>query len=378
MKDNQSKKIAFVLYTMPGGYTILGTAAHHFADRHWKVRFYGISARDNLRTNAPHGNISERVLGYCPPGIRQKLHFLFFQFWSAFLAWRWGADVIHCSERNTAIAGWFATVFFRIPVVYHEHDPPSASRGVIDRFLGWMRVKLARRAIVCVIPNQERYDDFREATVPKCALMIWNAVSRSEVAEQLDTNNLQLPLRLWYQGALGEGQFPLEIVDALKQVDGVELRYVGYNTGTQKYDAKIQERAKELGIQDRVRYLGSPQTREELLNLSHGSHVGLALFSIPFRDPMAGASQKPFEYLARGMAVLVPDTKEWRHFIINNGLGRGCNPGDPASIAAVLTSLRDNIVETVEMGARGHQKVLQSWNYENLLIPLVNCIEEST
>ena len=184
------------------------------------------------------------------------------------------------------------------------------------------------------------------------------------------------PLKLWYQGTINPSQIPLTIIDSIAQTIGVELAFVGF--GRDEYVKEILERSKSLGISDRVLFLGTPATRAELYDLSRNRHVGLVLFEIPFRDSMAGASQKPFEYMAAGMALLVPDVAEWNSFAIQRGYGLGCLPNNVSNLAQTLRTLHDNRQMVLEMGRRARGRILQEWNYECLFSPVVDLMEQDT
>ena len=51
---------------------------------------------------------------------------------------------------------------------------------------------------------------------------------------------------------------------------------------------------------------------------------------------MAGASNKPFDYMAAGLALLVSDQPDWRAMFVEPGYARACDPTDPSSIATSL------------------------------------------
>ena len=168
-------------------------------------------------------------------------------------------------------------------------------------------------------------------------------------------------------------QFPFSILDAVRATPNVELSFVGF--GNDDYIMQLIDRIKELGLESRVKYLGTPATREEMFRCSRGSHVGLILFEIPFRDSMAGASQKPFEYMAAGMALMVPDLPEWNSFAVQPGVGVSCLPHDAEDISSKIRFLQSNrdLVEQMRMKAR--ECIMGGWNYENFFLPVVETVE---
>jgi len=118
--------------------------------------------------------------------------------------------------------------------------------------------------------------------------------------------------------------------------------------------------------------------RRELLALARTAHVGVALMP---NDPddlnlryLLGASNKLFDYMACGLAVLISDLPGWRSTCVEPGYGLACNPDDPASIAAALRWFAAHPEETREMGERGRQRILSEWNYETQFAAAVRLI----
>jgi spore maturation protein CgeB len=82
---------------------------------------------------------------------------------------------------------------------------------------------------------------------------------------------------------------------------------------------------------------------------------------------MTGASNKPFDYLACGLPLLVSDRPDWRALFVDGAggpLGRACDPGSAESLAAQLRWLHEHPEERRQMAARGRARILADWNYE--------------
>jgi glycosyltransferase involved in cell wall biosynthesis len=178
-----------------------------------------------------------------------------------------------------------------------------------------------------------------------------------------------------YHGSIVPARLPPAVLEALARLPpGSRLRVVGYETlGNTGYVGRLQEAARRLGVGDRVQFL-APMPRRELLRCSLECDVGLAL--MPTASPnlneqtMAGASNKPFDYLACGLAVLVSDLPDWRRLYVAPGYGLACDPGDPASIAGALRWFLEHPGETRAMGERGRRRIAAEWNYETQFAPV--------
>src|SRR5262249_54243632 len=101
-----------------------------------------------------------------------------------------------------------------------------------------------------------------------------------------------------------------------------------------------------------------------LLELCRRCDIGLTLFTKETVQPMAGASNKPFDYLASGLSLLVSATPEWTTFYVAPGYGLACDPHDPARIAPAVRWVLETPDQLRRMGEGGRQRVATAWNYE--------------
>ena len=172
-------------------------------------------------------------------------------------------------------------------------------------------------------------------------------------------------------------RLPLTVLDALTQLpDSVTLDVVGYvPAGAPEYLRHLQAHAAKRGVAHRLRVIGTVPTRQDLFQHARRCDVGLALMPTTSDDPnlrtMAGASNKPFDYLACGLALLVSDLPDWRTLYVDPGYGRVCRPDDPDSLAAALCWFLEHPAETRAMGERGRQRILAEWHYERQFAPVL-------
>ena len=57
---------------------------------------------------------------------------------------------------------------------------------------------------------------------------------------------------------------------------------------------------------------------------------------------MTGASNKPFDYMAAGLALLVSDLPDWKTMFVDPGFGLACDPTDADSLLAALAWFIDH------------------------------------
>jgi glycosyltransferase involved in cell wall biosynthesis len=94
-------------------------------------------------------------------------------------------------------------------------------------------------------------------------------------------------------------------------------------------------------------------------------------------EAMTGASNKPFDYLACGLALLVSDLPNWREMFVTAGYAQCCNPDDAESIASAIIWFLDHPNQRRQMGRAGRQQVATYWNYETQFLPVLECCSKS-
>jgi glycosyltransferase involved in cell wall biosynthesis len=377
------KGILYLQYTNPACYPPLEHSSHLLADHGWQVLFLGTASRDaaSLRFDS-HSNIHVAQLPFCPPGWKQKLHFSYFHLWSAFHALRFQPSWIYASDTLSCSAAILISRLTRSRVIYHEHDSPvEISRpSAFMRLIRSARRTLARRAAINVLPNSERGEKFRLSTgTHSDVLCVWNCPARRDVPQPgaIIERTSPAALVVFYHGSIVPARLPLAVIHALRLLpETVSLRIAGYATvGAPGYVDEIVATAKRLGIVHRVQIIGEVPTRAGLLAECRKADIGLALMPLTSADlnerAMAGASNKPFDYMASGLALLISDLPDWKSMFAEAGFAKTCDPSDPASIAGALAWFVENRNETRAMGERGRAKILSNWNYEEQFAPVL-------
>ena len=395
-----TKRILFIQYTNPAAYPPLEHSSRILADRGWDVTFLGTGASGEANgfRFPPHPNIRVKLWPFRRPGAMQKLQFLAFGLWAVREARRSKTQWIYASDALSCPAALLAIRLLGCRVIYHEHDSPQGSgtmpndpRGLkstglpqsmsaFQNIVLRSRRRLARIADVCVLPNAARIEVFkRETGTPGPVLCVWNCPERREVPDRVAA-----PVQktvLFYHGSLNAARLPFSILQAMALLpETVSLRFAGYTTsGHKNFLNEFLAEAERLGVSGRVIYLGAPVGRKMLLDMCRQSSIGVAFMPAVSDDlnmrAMTGASNKPFDFLACGLGLLVSDLPDWKSLFVEPGYGLACHPDDPSSIAQAVRWFVEHPEQTREMGERGRQRVLREWNYETQFAPVLAEIE---
>jgi len=163
-----------------------------------------------------------------------------------------------------------------------------------------------------------------------------------------------------YTGNIGHAQDLDICLHALAELpDEVVLRLVGGGDAV----PHLQELAAELGIADRVEFVGTV-AHEEIPRYLADADVGIA----PLRDDEELAYAMPtkvYEYLGCELPAVVTGNGELRRFIQESGGGIHAD-NDPESIKAAIETLLESERRRREMGRSGYEFVRNEYDRERI------------
>lgn len=373
-------RVLFIQATEPAGYPPLIHASSLMAEAGWDVTFLAAPIAGNMLALPCHPRITARAIPTRPSHVMGKAAYARYTAAAARLALRLRPEIIYASDPLGAGPGLVAARLARARLVYHEHDSPAP--GSLGPSLAPARAAAARRAELVIFPNEARARIAQaELGFPAERLrIVWNMPRRAELPP-LD-NQPELPLVAYYHGSITPERLPLAAVEAVRRLCGLAcLRIAGYEApGAVGYIQRLIALGGG-GAMRLVRYAGQVPHRADLIAAAAQAHVGIALIPCNGNDAnlshMTGASNKPFDYMAAGLALMVSDRSDWREMFVAPGYARACDPADPASIAAALTWFLDHPTERRAMGTSGRARIAAEWNYDSAFAPVMKALSDS-
>ena len=365
--------------TEAGGYPPIINASRVMALAGWEVMILNAPiAGHNLRV-PPHPRISMHDIAERSSHVLRPRNLLRYVASAARTATTFRPDVVYASDPFAAGPALIAAKLAGATLVYHEHDTPNP--GSLNPRIASLRVRAARKATLVVFPNAARAKvaqqelGFRDDQIR----IVWNVPRRDEVPDRVVASHL--PLELHYHGNISPQLLPESVIDALQICTRPwRLRVIGYESpGSPGYAIRLVERGGQPGG-TKVVYSGQV-SRDRLLAEAARASVGLALLPKSAGDVnlthIIGASNKVFDYMAAGLALLVPNLPDWMEFV-ESGFGRACDPADARSISAQLDWFAEHPQECRAMGETGRRKIEQEWNYERAFQPVLSVLDEAT
>lgn len=290
---------------------------------------------------------------------------------------------LYASEPMAAPVAYYAKKILRCRVIYHEHDAPPAATNRFQRFINHARLKLASTADAIVVPNADRlrlYLAEAECADRKLAFTVWNCPLAEEILSESEQNAqlFQQNLKLYFHGSIGPSLLPFSLLEALTMLpDRVSLSIAGYSTDGGIYLQHLLDEAQRLGVSSRVFYLGF-FNRETLLPLCAQHDVGICFYD---QNPalinhhfMAGASNKPFDYLSQGLTLLISDNPEQRALFSVLETSAFCDSQSAKSIADAVNQVLEADLLRRKSSVQGPLMIKQHWNYAAQFKPVLELL----
>jgi glycosyltransferase involved in cell wall biosynthesis len=378
--DRSSPRVLFVQATNPGAYPPLIHASMLMAEAGWEVTFLSAPIDGNDLALNRHPRIKIHAVRPRPSHVIGKVDYTVYAAAAAHLARRLRPNVVYASDPLGAGPGLLAARLAGAALVYHEHDSPSA--GALHPILARLRRAAARAAQLIVFPNEERaHFAQRELRFSGNKLrIVWNVPRRAELVASAAT--AEPPLIVYYHGSITPDRLPETVALAVRRMAGrVRLRFAGYEAPSARGYARHLVGGDTGASAAPVEYLGMVPRRADLLAEAARAHLGLSL--MPFNSDdlninhMAGASNKPFDYMAAGLALLVSDLPDWTRMFVEPGFARAADPTSVDSLFATLEWFVNHAHERQEMAARGQATIESIWNYETVFAPVLKALSNA-
>ena len=256
---------------------------------------------------------------------------------------RFKPDFVHANDVNTLVPGWIAARWAGAHLVYDAHEISADREGYRTRI--WL-VKLVekylgRGAAGRITTTRTRADWFMENYDYPDMGVVQNRPLYSEVQADRIRASYPIPsnkLVVLYQGGLQPGRGLHNLIEAVRSVPQAHLVFVG--DGRQR--ASLEAAAADLN--DRVHFVGQVPL-SELPEWTASADIGLQTLRNTCLNHYSTDSNKLFEYVMGGLAVVASDFPEIRTIVSEHDLGFLVDPDDVQAIAAAIRSFADSPAE---------------------------------
>jgi glycosyltransferase involved in cell wall biosynthesis len=375
-----NRRVLFVQATDPGAYPPLIHVSTLMADAGWDVTFLSAPIARHRLDLPWHPRITVRAVNGRESHVMSNINYAIYTATAAGLALRLRSDVVYASDPLGAGPGLLAARLAGAQMIYHEHDTPQP--GTLHPILARLRAAATRSARMIVFPNHQR------ARVAQNELnfadnrlhIVWNVPRRTELTACAAI--AEPPLIVYYHGSISPERLPESVALAVRRMAGrARLRIAGYEAPSARgYVRHLVGSDSGAAAANPVEYIGMVP-RADLLMEAARAHVGLALMPCRSDDlnmrHMTGASNKPFDYMAAGLALLVSDLPDWKTMFVDPGFALACNPLDADSISMALSWFIDHPERRQAMAVRARNKIKAEWNYDTQFRAVLKSLEST-
>ncbi len=278
------------------------------------------------------------------------------------------ADVYHSHDLNTLVVGYLASRFHRAKLVYDSHelwiDRNAVNEPAFDKWRSDLTEKLLiKRADVVITTNDarakilsERYGIPLPVVVRNCPSWIGQERTRI-IRDKLGLENgIKIVL---YQGALAPNRGLEQLMEAVAYLENAVIVMMGYGIA----EEELKARAKELGLEDKVKFLDAVPL-EQLPAYTASADVGVAPIQNSCLSYYYSAPNKLFEYLHSGLPVAVSDFPEMGRIVREHQVGRLFDQTDPRSIAQAIDDILGDEEKYKQMRANALEISANIFNWE--------------
>ncbi|MDT0465047.1 glycosyltransferase [Streptomyces gibsoniae] len=254
------------------------------------------------------------------------------------------ADAVHCHNLHLSLPALFVARRQGAALVYDAHELEACKhRGPVRRLIErWERLVWRRsQARITTNPSRaeylERLHGSRPAVVGNYPRTPGPGMEPKDLRARLGIPGERLVL-IFQGGFYLESRCFRTVATALRGLP--EWHWVLIGFGSDDTVRKLRELIAECGIEDRTTILPAVSV-DELLSYTAGADVGVVPLTNSGLNCYLGDTNKLFEYLMAGLAVVGSDFPEVRRAVLEGPAGPTGVLFDPASSASVVRALRE-------------------------------------
>ena len=273
-------------------------------------------------------------------------------------------DLLHTHLYHPNLYGRLAALGLGIPVVAAVHNSYARAkfhRRLWNYLLSWTTARV-------VVGSAQVWEDVRhyDGVTPARLLLLPYGICLEDLETSLSRQEARQTLGVsgFVLGAVGrleEQKGHLNLLEALAQVRQELPEATLLLVGDGRLRPDLERRARELGLAERVRFLG---TRRDLPLI----YQALDLFVQP--SWWEGLPLALLKAMGAGLPVLATRVSGVREVINDGGNGRLVEPGDAAALARVLLELYRQPERRARLGAAARLTIQEGYSLEAMVAQL--------
>ena len=376
-----ANRALFVQATEPAAYPPLISASQMLAEAGWQVTVLAAPYAEMNLVMPSNPNITVISMPVRSTHIMSPWDYANYCWYALRLARGIQPGLVYASDPLGALPGLLAAKAVGGKLVYHEHDSPN-QQADLNQSVRVARYLTSRLANWIIFPNAERaaIAAGEIGFLPDRVRIVWNLPRLSELPRLPESK----PGRfiVYYHGSIAPDKVPRTIFEAASRLQGsAHVRIAGYETASGSgYIARLVREFGDIEHGGIVEYVGQV-ARSALLTAAADTHVGLALIPSGTNNVnlvhMTGASNKPFDYMAAGLPLIVSDLPDWKRMFVEPRYALAADACSVDSIEEAFRRFFEDPALRAEMSARNRARIAEDWNYDTAFRPMVNEFAET-
>lgn len=274
-------------------------------------------------------------------------------------------DIISTHSSKTGILGRLAAKITKTPCVFTAHGwsftagVPEPSRTIYQT-IEKLTEPLANK-IICV-SECDRQSGIQVGMKPENIITIHNGMT--DISEDLKANLSQTnPIKIVMVARFSKQKDHLTLIEAFKNIPDAELILIGDGEKL----AEVQAYVEQIGIAEKVKFLGF---RENVGEILAGAHI-FALIS-----NWEGLPYTIIEAMRAGLPVIASDVGGISEILIDGVTGYLIPRKDVATLSQRLSSLVSDEALRQKMGHQGRQRYESNFTFEQMYQKTLQAYQE--
>jgi len=294
--------------------------------------------------------------------IRTVIGFFFYYVWCIISSYTLNIEVIHCHDVDTFFCGILIKMlrFGRIKLIYDMHDHPIV---FLEKF---PKAHFLVKVVFAIAKHYTDYvivvnDGFLECLSKggfqrEKMTVIMNVPLKSEYSKFNTTNCSRRKFTVFYYGAIGTQRGTHKLLDAVKDLDNVELLLAG--KGDLVYLVKNAEKK-----YSNVKYLGWIST-SKINHLVKKADLIPSLYMPNNINHILASPEKLFTAMAHGIPVLVHKGSYQAKIVRKYDCGVVVDMDDTAKVREAIFKLASSPELCKKLGENGIKVVSELFNWQ--------------